>query len=647
MNHFLFDGTGWYHCVMGEPLYPINRCPEGTLFDETALQCLQSEVVSCAVTSHPTPAQSTPQESQTVAPSRYSEFPSASEIDEKGRLTNIPTVGFSDSPPDKSANPTLLESSRPTQIQQRQTLRPSEQPSTVHSLFPSDAHTKPPSQLFVKEPTNKLPLDAFCPDEYTGVMPWNDCMGYYYCTDSIPHLPIISCKAGRLFDVTSSACLDASQVDCSEIVESNTGQYPSHPTILPTKSPIGHTAQPFLTSESTIPTFNLSPEHDEKPASTTILAGADNSGDSSHQTPSDSQIVSSLSEENIQYDWSSTSDMSSNEYVPNSGLPQDFSFDGPFVTVELLLNEYPGDIGWQLLGLDGTIHIEKPVGANSSLEPNTTLFEFIPVQPSTSRSAALHELEWTITNVKGMGLNGGYWKMYSAAPNERTLLATGVDFGYSDTLWLIVSNDGHITLRDDNALSHQPPDPPLPMLPTVDATPNQDAIYVENSGLHTQIAESSHPNEIQSPKSITKNRTLLTPLLASVVAVAFVAGVIFLFLASRKNARNFDEWNIEEPSERDFFDEYPKCEQSRWNHMYFDDHSNSIDPPGLFDRYETDTDDGISLDELPESISRRNSDLDAGPVPSRPANIVLKVSNSLSHQKFEEFDEDVNVVATP
>lgn len=93
---------------------------------------------------------------------------------------------------------------------------------------------------------------------------------------------------------------------------------------------------------------------------------------------------------------SSTSDMSSNEYVPHSGLPQDFSFDGPFVTVELLLIEYPSDIGWQLLWLDGTRDIEKPVGSYSSLKPNTTLFEFIPVKPSKSRSAAMHELEWTI-----------------------------------------------------------------------------------------------------------------------------------------------------------------------------------------------------------------------------------------------------------
>ena len=621
---------------MGEPIYPIIRCPEGTLFDEAALLCLQSEVVSCSEIHRPTSMSITgppdlliSSENPSTAPSWHPVAASAPAF----QLSAVPTLDVPDAPTGFSEIPTLLDTTRPSQSPLKQSLSPSTQPIKAPSPPPAALHTEAPILIasVTHEPTNTV---LECLDEYTGALPWNGCMGYYYCIDSMPQLPIISCEAGKLFDIASSACLDASIVDCAQISEPSTGT-PNLVTTIPTKSPIDHrskisTAQPSIESEFSTSSSNITPEFDDRPAS---------------MTPSETfehSVADTSQEGNAPYDWSTTSDMSSIEYVPNSGLPQDFSFDGPFITVELLIKDYPDDVGWKLLWLDGAMIVEKPIGAYSNLEPNSVVFEFIPIQPSMSRSAAGHALEWTIMNVRGMGLNGGYWKMYSAAPNEKTLLATGVDFGYTDKVWLTVSNEGHISLRGDSVWSHQPPDsvPPAPTI--VDEGPNnQGTTNVQNVG-----GELLHPNEVQNPQPRYQNRTLLTPVLASVAVVALFAGICFLFLAFRKNAHTcgeesefFDKWNIEEPPEEDFFDDVPESEQDQCNHMYFDDHSDSIDPAGLFDGYEANADTDISPDKLSEENKNKfNHDLNLGPDEDQ--------NDSLSHQSVDRFDEAVGMDAS-
>lgn len=621
---------------MGEVKYPIIRCPEGTLFDETTSLCLESDEVSCSGTYSPTSAPIIgpselliTSESPSTKPSLHDLLPSASAFDEM-ELTSIPTSNILDAPSDLSATPTFLKpppsQSRPT----RPSLTPSKQPLAEPSLSPIALFTEAPILLssVTDEPSNTVSDDVYCPDEYTGLLPWNDCLGYYYCMYAVPELPIIKCDAGKLFDAASSECLDASKVDCTHIVEPSTAQSPNQPTILPTKSPIQH--RPNSTSD-------LSPEFDDRPASTTITE----SGGDYFQTSSDSQASTSdtSQEDNVPYDWSSTGHVSTTEFIPNSGLPEDFSFDGPFITVELLLKDYPNDIGWQLLWLDGTINVEKPVGSYGSLAPDTIVYEFIPIQPSTSRSAGVHELEWTIMNLRGMGLNGGQWKMYSAAPSEETLLANGGDFGYTDTVWLLLSDEGDISLRDVNALDQQPPNSVSPVSEAVDANPNQDTIDDVNAGLHSQMEESLQPNDIQSSQSKSQDRNrfrLLAPALAVIVAIAFIAGIYLLFLAIRKNAHSSgeerDKWNIEEPPDEDFSEGYSDSDSGYNIHHTYCVVDNSDTTGSVYDGYEEEsTVTDRKRDKLP-TVNRNNHGADND-------------CDSLSHYSVYTVDEGSSVDA--
>jgi hypothetical protein len=626
---------------LGEVKYPIIRCPEGTLFDETSSLCLESDEVSCTGTYSPTGAPivrpsdlSITSEHPSSKPSPHDLLPSASSFDEM-ELTIIPTTNFLDAPSDMSATPTFLKpppsQSRPT----RPSLTPSKQPLAEPSLSSIALFTESPIILssVTDEPSNTVSEDVYCPDEYTGLLPWNDCMGYYYCMYAVPELPIIKCDAGKLFDVASSECLDASKVDCTHIVEPPSADSPNQPTILPTKSPIQHI--PNSTSD-------LSPEFDDRPASTTITESGGDYFETSSDSPATTSDISQ--EDNVPYDWSSTGHASTTEFIPNSGLPEDFSFDGPFITVELLLKDYPNDIGWQLLWLDGTINVEKPVGSYGSLAPGTVVYEFIPIQPSKSRSAGVHELEWTIMNLRGMGLNGGHWKMYSAAPSEETLLANGGNFGYTDTVWLLLSDEGDISLRDVNALNQQPPNYVSPVSEAVDANPNQDTIGVANVGLYSETEEALQPIDIQNsqPKSPDKNRfRLLAPALAVIVAIALIAGTYLLFLAFRKNANTLgeesDKWNIEESLDADFFEDYPDSEQNNHHTHCAVEYSDSTG--SVYDGYEEEsTVTDRERDELPK-FNRNNHGVDfASAVHDNDC-------DSLSHYSVYTVDEGSSVDA--
>jgi hypothetical protein len=58
-----------------------------------------------------------------------------------------------------------------------------------------------------------------CPDEFTGLVPWNQCSIYFYCLIGVPYPPIMQCEAGKLFDVEAKTCLDSLQVTCAPSTE--------------------------------------------------------------------------------------------------------------------------------------------------------------------------------------------------------------------------------------------------------------------------------------------------------------------------------------------------------------------------------------------------------------------------------------------
>ena len=507
-------------------------------------------------------------------------------------------------------------------------IQPSIRPSSAPIVVPSDLSTssESPSTIPSQYPTVPSESDIYETQQFT-IFPTSsgsvETPGLSSATPtsvltSRPSRirPIRTLSPSRLPSLSPAVLHTESPVmQLSVTQEPSSEQYPNEPSLPPTEhSPILLTTQPSLTSETDTFNSDLSPVFDDRPASTTLTGSIENSGNNTHQTQTtaDSQAgAPSIPDENVPYYWSSTSDISSTEYVPNSGLPQDFSFDGPFISVELFLKDHPGDIGWQLLRPDGTSVVEKPVGSYSSLEPDTVVYEFIPIQPLTSsRSIVGDELQWTIINVRGMGLNGGHWNMFSAAPTEGTLLATGDDFGYTDTVWLLVSNEGHISLRDIG-LNQQPPESIPSTSVSVDAMQSQDSTDAVNDSLHEKANESLGPNNVQNPQPTTKKRPVLTPSLALIVAVAVVAGICLLFLAFR-NARDYyggngevvDEWNIEEPPDEDFSEDnyYPESEQDI---MYDEDHSESIDPSGSFDSYEENNTTDSRLDELPKEKRSR------------------------------------------
>ena len=177
-----YDGcSGYYQCVFGVVAGGVIPCTSGSLFDEISMLCLPSETVPlCSVL-------------------------------EKAQHSGTKTSG--------------LQTSAPSQ-------RPQESP-TLNPVFDSNVilndyelHTETPISspssavlaTFVTTPEQNsidvISQNIECPDEFTGLVPWNQCSIYFYCLMGIPYPPIIQCEAGKLFDIELKSCLDSSQVTC-------------------------------------------------------------------------------------------------------------------------------------------------------------------------------------------------------------------------------------------------------------------------------------------------------------------------------------------------------------------------------------------------------------------------------------------------
>ena len=177
-----YDGcSGYYQCVFGVVAGGVIPCTSGSLFDEISMLCLPSETVPlCSVL-------------------------------EKAQHSGTKTSG--------------LQTSAPSQ-------RPQESPS-LNPVFDSNVilndyelHTETPISspssavlaTFVTTPEQNsidvISQNIECPDEFTGLVPWNQCSIYFYCLMGIPYPPIIQCEAGKLFDIELKSCLDSSQVTC-------------------------------------------------------------------------------------------------------------------------------------------------------------------------------------------------------------------------------------------------------------------------------------------------------------------------------------------------------------------------------------------------------------------------------------------------
>ena len=177
-----YDGcSGYYQCVFGVVAGGVIPCTSGSLFDEISMLCLPSETVPlCSVL-------------------------------EKAQHSGTKTSG--------------LQTSAPSQ-------RPQESP-TLNPVFDSNVilndyelHTETPISspssavlaTFATTPEQNsidvISQNIECPDEFTGLVPWNQCSIYFYCLMGIPYPPIIQCEAGKLFDIELKSCLDSSQVTC-------------------------------------------------------------------------------------------------------------------------------------------------------------------------------------------------------------------------------------------------------------------------------------------------------------------------------------------------------------------------------------------------------------------------------------------------
>jgi hypothetical protein len=180
-----YDGcSGYYQCVFGEVAGGVVPCTSGSLFDETSMLCLPSETVpSCSGTKT--------LELQTSSPSlRPQESPTFNPVFDANVILNDYEL--------HTENPI---------------------PSPSSAVLASFATTPEQNSIDV------ISQNIKCPDEFTGLVPWNQCSIYFYCLMGIPYPPIIQCEAGKLFDVEAKTCLDSLQVTCSPSTEDKNLMY--------------------------------------------------------------------------------------------------------------------------------------------------------------------------------------------------------------------------------------------------------------------------------------------------------------------------------------------------------------------------------------------------------------------------------------
>ena len=346
-------------------------------------------------------------------------------------------------------------------------------------------------------------------------------------------------------------------------IKNDTDSVPSHPPRPPTKSPL---VQPFdsIQAISSPPLFI---EENDSP----IPASFDKS-------PSGDDDASSNSIQNSQstlYSWSSTVNTNMNH------------LGGTFITIEISFGgSYPGNIGWQLISLDGSVNVSQPAGSYQTMNANAVIFESISLQKTTmTRSATAQEFSWSILSVRGEGLGGGLWKLYNGSPIDENLLAVGDDFSYMDTVGLAVTGDGIILLGDKQEQ----------LTDSVNSEKeDEDKSMAEIFAQTRDSLDSDESDHIVQSEAGDSSRNLKVILMSVVLAAVFVA--MFLFaLAYRKKTifdddltEDFDEWNVETapPAEKDCYEDYYNTDAEQNARDDIQD-SVSIDPPGSsFNGYE-------------------------------------------------------------
>ena len=307
--------------------------------------------------------------------------------------------------------------------------------------------------------------------------------------------------------------------------------------------------------------------------------------------------------------------------APNdSPLPEDFALNRPFITIELMLSDSPGDVGWQLISLDGSVNVAKPTGAYSAMEPNSVVYEGISLKMGLDPSDGILELKWTIVNVKGKG-QGPAFKIFGDFPLEANLLAVGDSdsFDYMESVGLGVTNKGLITVMKDDPLdemvSYSAPSFQNQGTGNDDTGGMVAAPENNNLDLNSQTAGSPQNNSpdlnSQTAGSVDqdqhhyqmqlneKETPILIPALISFVAIAILAGLVFLVFAYRRKPLtaqydNDEETNFEEGSwdddgdrmpEEEFYENYYSTadEEQHNSCMTITKGVSNTDPPDSFD----------------------------------------------------------------
>ena len=606
--------AGYYYCVHGKPIYQLIPCPEGTVFDEAIHLCLPPDQVSanCSETRSPTnmPSGMSSQLTTTATPSQSpATYPTEHPIGEYvllGPSTSTQTLfGTTSSPTSKipieqtnlsppsqqtppslppshaptlqpinpgTSSPTWQHNSNPSNPRPTQPTSSSTQTNPVPSLSPD---TKSPSKNLpmsenVQDMSNDIAETEYCPAGFTGVLPWNNCSAYYYCFNSVPHLPTILCSAGKQFDIHSNRCREASEVHCSS--STSTGSEPSHQPRPPTKSPL-------VQSSGSSQPISSPPSNEENDSPTSLILFDESSS-----------AVDNVSK-NTLYSWSSTTNYGSstvNANTNSSSLPQGYHLGGTFITIEISFGgSSPGDIGWQLLSLDGAVNVAQPTGAYKNMDKNAVIYEGISLQRgSMTRSAAMREFSWTILSVKGNGLGGGRWKLYNGSPIDENLLAVGDDFSYMDTVGIAVNGEGIISLGDKQEQ----------LAASVNTEKEEDDKSMAEIFAQTRDSLDSDESDhiVQSEDSSSRN---LKVILISVILAAVLTSVLLFTLAYRKKTifdddltEDFDGWNVEAgtpPAEKGYYEDYYSTDDKQHVRDDMQDSSVSIDPSGSsFNGYE-------------------------------------------------------------
>eukprot|EP00804_Cyclotella_cryptica_P015397 CCRYP_008034-RA/>CCRYP_008034-RA protein AED:0.84 eAED:0.71 QI:0/0/0/0.33/1/1/3/0/609 len=209
--------------------------------------------------------------------------------------------------------------------------------------------------------------------------------------------------------------------------------------------------------------------------------------------------------ENDSYGIHSSVEEADHQQVESTLTSPTFSFEGPFVTIEIKFSDKPSGIGWSLLSSDGTINIAKPPGTYSSYKPTATVYEAVSLDNGVDE----HQLTVTLSNTYGTGLccsggNDGYFAIYNGQPQSSNLLVHGGEFEYFVMLSLFLSSDGMLHELKEYISKSDNADVTLPTSTNVenDGKPGAFSDGEQSDGMdHTDPGETESANTVAKPES--------------------------------------------------------------------------------------------------------------------------------------------------